>query len=190
MSHDLAHTPSGPASPVFGTPCTAVIALGANAGHRLASLQAAVDALGDTPGLEVTALSPVCESAPSTPTTPGAPAPYLHAIVVVRTALVPAALVERGRAVEEAFRHDGVGARPGQREIDVDLVSYDGRVRAEPGPPLPHPAAHRSPRVLVPWFCMDPAALLPGHGPVGELLAARGSAGVVPRRDLFLSLPD
>jgi 2-amino-4-hydroxy-6-hydroxymethyldihydropteridine diphosphokinase len=37
---------------------------------------------------------------------------------------------------------------------------------------LPHPRAHERAFVLVPWAALDPAAELPGHGRVADLLAA------------------
>ncbi|MFZ3492046.1 2-amino-4-hydroxy-6-hydroxymethyldihydropteridine diphosphokinase [Streptomyces sp. 5.8] len=195
MPYDAYDAPSAPHPPprhVFGAPCPAVLALGANAGHRLESLQDAVDALGDTPGLRVVAVSPVCEAEPwgRDAGMSSTQAAYLNAVVLVRTMLAPRALLERGQAVEEALRRDR--ADPwGPRTIDVDLVSYGGLVRAEPGLTLPHPAAHRRARVLAPWYCLDPGAWLPGHGPVEELLAGLpvGAVDACPRPDLWLSPP-
>jgi 2-amino-4-hydroxy-6-hydroxymethyldihydropteridine diphosphokinase len=37
---------------------------------------------------------------------------------------------------------------------------------------------------------VDPAAQLPGHGPIAELLASVGHDGVVARVDLELRLPE
>lgn len=36
---------------------------------------------------------------------------------------------------------------------------------------MPHPRAHERAFVLGPWHAADPAAELPGHGPVEALLA-------------------
>ena len=43
---------------------------------------------------------------------------------------------------------------------------------------VPHPRAHQRAFVLAPWLEVDPAAVLPGHGKVADLLAALGLAGV------------
>jgi 2-amino-4-hydroxy-6-hydroxymethyldihydropteridine diphosphokinase len=43
---------------------------------------------------------------------------------------------------------------------------------------LPHPRAHERAFVLVPWLTLDPAAELPGHGRVADLLAALPPADV------------
>lgn len=45
-------------------PKRAVVSLGANLGNRLETLQGAVDALEDTPGIRVKAVSPVYETEP------------------------------------------------------------------------------------------------------------------------------
>jgi 2-amino-4-hydroxy-6-hydroxymethyldihydropteridine diphosphokinase len=42
--------------------------------------------------------------------------------------------------------------------------------------------------VLVPWLDIEPAAVLPGHGPVAELIAELDLTGVVRRDDLTLAV--
>ncbi|MCK1823242.1 2-amino-4-hydroxy-6-hydroxymethyldihydropteridine diphosphokinase, partial [Streptomyces sp. XM83C] len=56
--------------------------------------------------------------------------------------------------------------------------------------PPPRPRAHERAFVLAPWHDVDPGAQLPGHGPVADLLHAVGRAGVAPRSDLELRLPE
>jgi 2-amino-4-hydroxy-6-hydroxymethyldihydropteridine diphosphokinase len=57
----------------------------------------------------------------------------------------------------------------------VDIISYGTVVSDDPELTLPHPRAHERAFVLVPWHDVDPAAELPGHGPVAGLIA--GLAG-------------
>jgi 2-amino-4-hydroxy-6-hydroxymethyldihydropteridine diphosphokinase len=83
-------------------PQQAVIALGSNVGNRLERLQSAIDALADTPGLEVKAVSPVYETEPWG-VEPGTQSSYFNAVVLVRTTLPPGSLLERGHAIEEAL---------------------------------------------------------------------------------------
>lgn len=169
-------------------PKTAVISLGGNLGNRLETLQGAVDALEDTPGVRVKAVSPVYETEPWG-VDPGSQPGYFNAVVLIRTTLPPSSLLERAHAIEEAFLRVR-GERWGPRTIDVDIVTYQGVVSDDPVLTLPHPRAHERAFVLVPWFDIDPAAVVPGHGPVVELVAAVGRQGVQRRDDLELRLPE
>ncbi|WP_430741576.1 2-amino-4-hydroxy-6-hydroxymethyldihydropteridine diphosphokinase [Streptomyces sp. P13-3-3] len=169
-------------------PKRAVVALGANLGNRLETLQGAVDALEDTPGIRVKAVSPVYETEPWG-VEPGSQPSYFNAVVVLRTTLPPSSLLERAQAVEEAF-HRVRDERWGPRTLDVDIVAYADLRSDDPQLTLPHPRAHERAFVLAPWLDADPAAELPGHGPVAELLDAVTRDGVTPRADLELRLPE
>jgi 2-amino-4-hydroxy-6-hydroxymethyldihydropteridine diphosphokinase len=167
----------------------AVLALGSNEGDRLAALRGAVRELAATPGVAVVAVSPVYETDPvGGPDQPE----YLNAVVVVESGLGPHELLQRALAVEQVFgRRRAV--RWGPRTLDVDVITVGGLVLQEPAasPPLvlPHPRAAERAFVLLPWSAVDPAAALPGHGPVAELLATVGTAGVRRRDDLSLEQP-
>ncbi|RKE20607.1 2-amino-4-hydroxy-6-hydroxymethyldihydropteridine diphosphokinase [Streptomyces sp. TLI_171] len=169
---------------------TAAVALGSNLGNRLETLQGAVDALEDTPGVRVTAVSAVYET-----DAVGGPAEqpsYFNAVAVVRTSLPPQDLLERANAVEDAFGRVRT-VRWGPRTLDVDILAYEGVSSDDPQLTLPHPRAHERAFVLAPWQSADPEAELPGRGPVAELLAGLGGAeaqGVRLRADLRLSLPE
>ncbi|MFJ3584843.1 2-amino-4-hydroxy-6-hydroxymethyldihydropteridine diphosphokinase [Streptomyces sp. NPDC090127] len=172
----------------LSNPKWAVIALGANLGNRLETLQGAVDALEDTPGLRVKAVSPVYETEPWG-VEPGSQPSYLNAVALVKTTLPPSSLLERAHAVEEAF-HRVREERWGSRTIDVDIVAYADVVSDDPVLTLPHPRAHERAFVLAPWHDVDPEAQLPGIGTVADLLAGLGRDGVMPRGDLELRLPE
>jgi len=62
-------------------PKRAVLSLGSNLGNRLETLQGAIDALEDTPGVRVKAVSPVYETAPWG-VEPGSQPSYFNAVVV------------------------------------------------------------------------------------------------------------
>ncbi|MFD9866822.1 2-amino-4-hydroxy-6-hydroxymethyldihydropteridine diphosphokinase [Streptomyces niveus] len=172
----------------LSNPKRAVISLGSNLGNRLETLQGAIDALEDTPGLRVKAVSPVYETEPWG-VEPGSQPSYFNAIVVVKTTLPPSSLLERAQAVEEAFDRVRV-ERWGPRTIDVDIVAYADVVSDDPVLTLPHPRAHQRAFVLVPWLDVEPEALLAGRGTVSELLSVIEQRGVEPRVDLELRLPD
>ncbi len=172
----------------LSNPKHAVIALGSNLGNRLETMQSAVDALADTPGMKVKAVSPVYETQPWGVDPQSQPS-YFNAVVRVRTTLPPGSLLERGHAIEEALERER-DERWGPRTIDVDIVSYQGVLSDDPDLTLPHPRVHERAFVLVPWHDIDPAAEVPGRGPVAALLEQLGREGITPRADLELSLPD
>ncbi|MFE2108648.1 2-amino-4-hydroxy-6-hydroxymethyldihydropteridine diphosphokinase [Kitasatospora sp. NPDC059463] len=168
----------------------AVIALGSNLGNRLDTLQGAVDALADTPGLKIKAVSAVYETEAV-----GGPAEqpaYYNAVVVLRTSLPPRDLLERGNAIEDAFGRVRT-VHWGPRTLDVDILAYEGVVSEDPQLLLPHPRSHERAFVLAPWLDAQPDAELPGHGPVSGLLEALGgpdAQGVRRRDDIRLTLPE
>lgn len=169
-------------------PQWAVLSLGSNLGNRLETLQGAIDALEDIPGVRVKAVSPVYETEPWG-VAPGSQPTYFNAVVVLKTTLPPSSLLERAHAVEEAF-HRVRSERWGPRTIDVDIVSYADAVSGDPVLTLPHPRAHERAFVLAPWHDVEPEAQLPGRGPVAQLLADVTQEGVAPRADLELHLPE
>ncbi|MET9773359.1 2-amino-4-hydroxy-6-hydroxymethyldihydropteridine diphosphokinase [Streptomyces sp. NPDC006367] len=175
------------ADSTLSNPKRAVIALGSNLGNRLETLQAAVDALEETPGVRVKGVSPVYETEPWG-VEPGTQPSYFNAVVVLKTTLPPSSLLERAHAVEEAFRRVR-DERWGPRTLDVDIITYAGTVSDDPHLTLPHPRAHQRAFVLAPWHDVDPEAHLPGHGPVAALLDAVTREGVTLRADLELHLP-
>lgn len=172
----------------LSNPKWAVISLGSNLGNRLETLQGAVDALEDTPGVRVKVVSPVYETEPWG-VEPGSQPTYFNAVVLIKTTLPPSSLLERGHAIEEAFERVR-DERWGPRTIDVDIVTYQDVVSSDPVLTLPHPRAHERAFVLAPWHDVDPKAEVPGRGPVVELLAEVGRDGVVARVDLELRLPE
>ncbi len=173
----------------------AVLALGGNLGHRFETLQSALDALVDTPAVQVLSVSPVYETAPF-----GGPdgAPdsmdlsaqpkFLNAVAVVATDLTPLTLLDRALAIEQAL-HRRREEPWAARTIDVDIIAYDSLVTHNSRLTVPHPRAHLRAFVLVPWNDLEPAAVLPGWGPISSLLEAlKPVTGVERRDDLSLQL--
>jgi 2-amino-4-hydroxy-6-hydroxymethyldihydropteridine diphosphokinase len=169
-------------------PKRAVISIGSNLGNRLETLQGAIDALEDTPGVRIKAVSPVYETEPWG-VEPGSQPSYFNAVVVLKTTLPPSSLLERAHAVEEAF-HRVRDERWGARTLDVDIVAYADVVSDDPHLTLPHPRAHERAFVLAPWHDVEPGAQLPGRGPVADLLDTVTRGGVATRKDLELRLPE
>jgi 2-amino-4-hydroxy-6-hydroxymethyldihydropteridine diphosphokinase len=160
----------------------AVLSVGSNLGDRLGTLQGCVQAIGGLPDTDVLASSPVYETDPV-----GGPAQpdYLNAVLVAATALCPRDLLAATERIEADFGRIRAD-RFGPRTLDIDIISYAEEVSGDPVLTLPHPRAHERAFVLAPWLDLDPGASLPGHGPVGDLLARLGRVGVRRRPDLTL----
>jgi 2-amino-4-hydroxy-6-hydroxymethyldihydropteridine diphosphokinase len=161
---------------------SAVLSLGANLGDRAGTLEAALTALA---GDGLVARSGLYETPPWGPVEQP---PYLNAVALVRGPRDAAGWLTRAHELEQAAGRTR-DVRWGPRTLDVDVVAVAGDdgapvVSDDPVLTLPHPRAHERAFVLVPWAAVDPAAELPGHGPVAALLAALPAeevAAVVPR---------
>ena len=151
-----------------------VVAMGSNIGDRLDYLQGGLDGLFDTPRITFLAVSPVYETTPV-----GGPeqSDYLNAVVIAETSMPAQAVLERCHSLEDAYGRVR-DERWGPRTLDLDLIIYGDEVSNSPGLTLPHPRAHERAFVLAPWLDADPQAQIPGCGPVADLLAALGTAGI------------
>ncbi|WP_016698355.1 2-amino-4-hydroxy-6-hydroxymethyldihydropteridine diphosphokinase [Actinoalloteichus spitiensis] len=157
----------------------AVLSLGSNLGDRFAHLRSAVTGLGEA----VVAVSRVYETAPWGVTDQP---DFLNAVIVVDDAGVDAwGWLYRARELEEAAGRERT-VRWGPRTLDVDVVTVDGVRSEDPELLLPHPGTPERASVLVPWLDVEPEAVLPGHGPVRELLRELVGTGVAVRPDLDL----
>jgi 2-amino-4-hydroxy-6-hydroxymethyldihydropteridine diphosphokinase len=98
---------------------------------------------------------------------------YVNGVVVVRTDLDPAALLAVMHGIERQFgRVREAGAANAARPLDLDLIDYDGLVRDDPPPVLPHPRLEGRAFVLRPLADVAPAWRHPRTGrSVGDLLA-------------------
>lgn len=153
----------------------AVLSLGSNLGDREATLAAAVRDLASVPGLSVTGVSPLYESAAVKPDGVDEDAPrYLNLAVGIRFAGDAPALLDAVNAIEH--EHGRVRAeRWGDRTLDIDIVVFGVLQQADARLTLPHPRAAERDFVLAPWLELDPDAVLPGRGAVRVLLAGIGS---------------
>jgi len=140
----------------------AYLGLGSNLGDRLAHLQRAIDALGATAGINVTAVSSVYETAPV-----GGPEQddYLNAVVAIETDLAPHALLAAAMAVEQL--EDRVrDVRWGPRTLDVDVLLFGDEQIDTPDLVVPHPRMHERAFVLMPLRDVAPERVtnVPGDG--------------------------
>lgn len=147
----------------------AVIAFGANLGDRESTIDSAVRALAETPGVELVAVSPIYETPAIKDTGVDRDAPgYLNGVVLVETVLEAHVLLDVLQALEA--QHGRVRAEHwGDRTLDLDLIDLGGTTFADERLELPHPRAWQRAFVLQPWLDVEPDAVLPGRGPVAEL---------------------
>ena len=150
---------------------TSVLSLGSNLGDRLGHLRAALTLLGAR--FAVVATSPVYETRPVGVEDQS---PFLNCVTLLASDDSHAVL----RACHDAEEARGRlrSRRWGPRTLDVDVVSVDGLVSADPRLTLPHPRAHERAFVLVPWLDVDPDAVLPGRGPVRAVVHDLDTSGV------------
>lgn len=141
----------------------AVLSLGSNLGNRARHLSEAVQALGS----DVEAVSAVYR------TPPWGPVPqddYYNMVVIGASPELDAyGWLERCHELERAAGRVR-DIRWGPRTLDADIVVVDGVESFDPDLLLPHPRAHERAFVLLPWAEIEPAAVLPGHGPIADLL--------------------
>src|SRR6266542_4133120 len=147
----------------------AFVGLGSNLGDRESTLRAAVGRLRGLVGTEVRGVSRFRDTEPvgylDQPR-------FLNGAVELETALSPQALLAALLELERAFGRDRAASPPqGPRTLDLDLLLYGEDTIAEPGLEVPHPRLHERRFVLEPLAELDPALVVPAHGPIQVLLA-------------------
>jgi len=151
----------------------AYVGLGANLGDRAATLARAIDLLGGRPGIDVVAVSSFRETDPvgylDQPR-------FLNAAVAIETSLAPTAVLATLLDVERELGRVREGPRYGPRTVDLDLLLMDDLFVDEPGLELPHPRLHERAFALEPLAELDPELVVPGRGPVRQLLLALQSS--------------
>ena len=161
-----------------------VLALGSNLGDRGDTLQGGVDAIAELAEVRLIAVSPVYETVP----VGGPPQPdYLNAVVLADVTIPSLDLLDRLHEIEAEFDRVRV-VRWGPRTLDIDIITVAGEHSDDPDLTLPHPRAHERAFVPAPWHDIDPAAELPGYGPVADLLGGLDATGIR-RSKVTLDLP-
>jgi 2-amino-4-hydroxy-6-hydroxymethyldihydropteridine diphosphokinase len=153
----------------------AVLSIGSNIGDRTAHLQTAVAALGRT----VRAVSSIYR----TPPWGGVKQDDFYNIVVIAEdeRSDAAQWLQRCHELEQAAGRERL-VRWGPRTLDADVISVELHghpvISADPELTLPHPRAAERGFVLVPWAEVDPAAELPGAGPIANLIDRLDTSGI------------
>jgi 2-amino-4-hydroxy-6-hydroxymethyldihydropteridine diphosphokinase len=122
---------------------TVWLALGSNLGDRAAYLQAAREALAEA-GITLVRASRVEETEPvGVKNQPR----FLNQVLEVETSLEPRPLLQTVKTIEHQLGRTA-RQRWGPREIDIDILRYDGRTVDEPGLHIPHAELQNRPFLL------------------------------------------
>jgi 2-amino-4-hydroxy-6-hydroxymethyldihydropteridine diphosphokinase len=142
----------------------AFVGLGSNLAHPRRQLARAVRAIARLPRIRVIAVSPNYASAPIGCDTPQPD--YVNAVVAVRTALQPRALLLALHSIErrQHRRRDREPKRNASRTLDLDLLIFGRRRISLPTLTVPHPRMHERAFVLRPLADVAAVATIPGRG--------------------------
>ena len=143
----------------------AYVGLGANLGDAPATLEAALQEIGQIRLSRIVARSSLYRSAPVDANGPD----FINAVVALETTLAPRELLDALRAIERAHGRERP-FRNAPRTLDLDLLLYGDRVIANDALIVPHPRLHERAFVLVPLAQIAPEVTIPGHGRVAGLL--------------------
>jgi 2-amino-4-hydroxy-6-hydroxymethyldihydropteridine diphosphokinase len=144
------------------------VGLGSNLGDRYLQLSRAADLLKKIEQTSVVWFSSVYETDPWGK----ADQPhFLNAVGELNTPLAPGELYPHLRAIELQLGRTS-SERWGPREIDIDLLLYDGLVYADDTVTVPHPQLEHRRFVLVPFREIGKDVIHPVNGMTVEEMAA------------------
>ncbi|MBK6402773.1 MAG: 2-amino-4-hydroxy-6-hydroxymethyldihydropteridine diphosphokinase [Rhodocyclaceae bacterium] len=146
----------------------AFVALGSNLGNPVQTIEDAVDAMAALRGSLLAAISSLYRTAPvGLRNQPD----FINAVVALDTRLSPRDLLDELFALEARFGRQRT-VRNAPRTLDLDLLLHGDTVQDDPDVTLPHPRMRERAFVLAPLAEIAPELVIPGRGPVTELLAA------------------
>ena len=147
------------------------IGLGSNLDNPRQQLDRARQALDALPGVVLLADSGVYRSPAMTlPDDPEPQPDYLNAVISLQTDLSPHELLHSLQAIEAAqgrVRHRTWGPRT----LDLDILMYDDLQLQDAQLTIPHAGIAERDFVLLPLNAIDNSLVIPGLGPVSELIA-------------------
>jgi 2-amino-4-hydroxy-6-hydroxymethyldihydropteridine diphosphokinase len=136
----------------------ALVGLGSNLGDRRRTLDAAIRALGEMPGVAVERVSSFLETEPVGG--PPGQGMYLNAAVALETTLDPFQLLGVLKQIESRFGRVRT-IRWGARTLDLDLLLFDEAIIDTPELSVPHPRLASRRFVLEPLAEIAPLAVEP-----------------------------
>ena len=146
---------------------TASIAVGANLGDAIATVNRALILLDRIDKTRVHARSDIYQSKAVGP--PGQP-DYVNAVALITTSLAPLKLLDSLQSMEDKFGRYRSAQRWDSRTLDLDIVTYGNQEIFEERLTVPHPESHHRCFVLVPLAQIAPEVMILGHGKVRDLV--------------------
>jgi 2-amino-4-hydroxy-6-hydroxymethyldihydropteridine diphosphokinase len=159
-------------------PYMVFLGLGSNVGDRPSYLKTAVAALQKVPELSVVATSSVYESDPYGKTDQPK---FLNAVLEIETSLSPDILFAEMKRIEMLTGRTRQ-EHWGPREVDIDILLYDGLVFRNDDLSVPHADLENRKFVLVPFSELAPDVVHPVSGlTIAEMAANCRDKGRVTR---------
>jgi len=152
----------------------AYIGVGSNLGEPRAQVLAAFDALAALPHTQLVARSRLYRTRPFGPVKQG---DFINAVARLETGLSARELLAAIRRIEAAagrIRDE----RWGPRTLDLDLLLHGDAQIDTPDLTVPHPGIAERSFVLAPLRDVAPGLVVPGAGPVEDLLGALPADGI------------
>jgi 2-amino-4-hydroxy-6-hydroxymethyldihydropteridine diphosphokinase len=148
---------------------TCVLALGSNLGNRRNWLIKALSLIATTKDVYLTDISPIVESKALTLAGVDSTKPkFLNCVAEIETTLKPEELLRQMQAIEIELGRKRK-ERWGDRNIDIDIITYGIINYRSPELVIPHPETKNRSFVIVPWYLMNQNATLPGVGRIEKL---------------------
>lgn len=147
----------------------AYLGLGSNLSDPAGQVRRALGAIAALPASRLAAASRLYRSPPLGPQDQP---DYINAVAALETMLTPRDLLHVLQTIEHDFGRVRL-RRWGERVIDLDVLLYDDLCLDSPELTLPHPGIGERAFVLRPLAELAPDLVIPGLGPLADLLAAR-----------------
>jgi len=143
-------------------PTDVYIGIGSNIGDSITIVDAAIDALDQISGCEITGKSSLYRSEAVGDIEQD---DYINAAAKIKTRLNPMALLFELQAIEHAFyRQRDQEKRWAPRTLDLDIILFDKLFIDDSHLTIPHPEFSSRLFVLEPMFEIDGDRFIPGYG--------------------------
>lgn len=146
---------------------TAYIGLGSNLEDPAGQIKSAHTAVAGLAGVEELAFSSLYHSPPMGPQDQP---DYVNAVMAIATNLPAMDLLRKLQRIEHEHGRVRKGERWGARTLDLDLLIYGQQQIDMPELTVPHIGIAERAFVLYPLYEIAPELLVPGKGPIADLV--------------------